>query len=593
MALKLTPRSLLTTVVTGGANLLLEQLERTTGTPSPIRVIGDRLEAATEVAPTGLHLSGLKAAKSNSAIPVVGAMASIVGPFTVGGRPDVPRGPKGWLAFLVQHGQACQMYEFHYLTTHHHLNPTLAASWKYWGNHGGGDVDTDYSRGTLMCNRFCETQSPAFDFMAPVMWTERLGTKRGVWENAIRTAAGFDSGTTPQEVDSYAARRPYPHQDAYGRTRVGGNLGDYIERSYLTDLSPAQIVLNWYERTNGLEHATKGRIRTAAFDRLNSNMHRKFVIPAAYDVDHASREEWTQRMCAWLDTAQYLTWACEMARLHRTYGRATKCPSWWQKHCNAWGIAVPTAQTQADRLTYWERAVQQDDKAFEGLRLKLTEGEWQAVAWALMEAARSPGDKGYCGEQIVPDGHWRHILDMPGKCGALRPPPYLLDGQINQGLLGHWTAQQDFKSWWHSGFSKVWNTVFSAVASFTGAGVVLQALQYVQEAMAVIAQILQIGTALAHGGEVNWSAVEDIIGEVVDLTVNVAEANGVDLGQLMPDGVWDALTTAGAAIPAWGGSLAGAVKEKAEVLRADLLSLRDNAHWDYLDEGFSTLVTEP
>ena len=71
MALKLTPQRLLVTVATGGANLLLEQLARTTGTPSPIRVIGDRLEAATEVAPTGIHLSGLKAAKSNSAIPVV------------------------------------------------------------------------------------------------------------------------------------------------------------------------------------------------------------------------------------------------------------------------------------------------------------------------------------------------------------------------------------------------------------------------------------------------------------------------------------------------------------------------------------------
>lgn len=533
------------------------------------------------------------------------------------------RGPKGWLSQLLQHGGMCIAYEMHYLKDRNHLNPIMAASWKQSGSSSGsfeGEPDFDFSRNTLMCNRFAEQQAPVWDWMAPCLWNHgEFGATKDYYYASIVYDIASTNYAEGAEVNEGASRKFYSAESTpnllndvansfYAKHMVIGRdysehpdeaygirYGEIKEKDYIgggTD--PGYRVSRWRSWVvDKHAHQTAGR-NYREFPAYNSEVPK---VPLYYDLSKGRRLEFKERMARWLDNAQWFVWACEMARLHHPEGRGKHCPKWWAAHANAWGISTPKWETQKNRKTYVDFVKEKEDELYYGLELTGWDWKyWEEVARTVISVTHLPGEVHYRGEQIaiydeVTDKSYpRHILDMPLNCGMV-PPSMLVDGAINQALLNNWAMHTEMKDAWDTYIVPIAKAVFSLVASFMS-GIVQVAFQIIQMAINVIIQLVRFFVAMAHGQDFDWAQFGTILFNIGVVTAAALSASGVEISvaEALPEGVWQALTDIKAALPSWGGAMSGSVKDAALSLRDDLIHLRDVTKWDFLEEAYSTMI---
>jgi hypothetical protein len=278
-----------------------------------------------------------------------------------------------------------------------------------------------------------------------------------------------------------------------------------------------------------------------------------------------------------------------MARLH--CGVPTYLPKWWEEYANSWGISVAPPALAVLRRRYNTNSVYTEHRgvrnAVKACSLStLTPIAWEDVARALEKAAPKPGTTGYLGGQIRLTGK-RHILDLPPGASSL-VPSLRKDGEIYAGFLSSFCARQSFKESALMAWSVI-QAVFSFVASAVGGAAVAAALGAMQTAYAGACTLLSAVASISNGDatlETGWDVVQGI-GKCVSA---VGAAPGRDVAEMIPGDAWQALTTVGAQIPSWGGDLRALVGQDARTLQAQLCGLRDVYGWDYLDEGFSSLV---
>ena len=299
----------------------------------------------------------------------------------------------------------------------------------------------------------------------------------------------------------------------------------------------------------------------------------------------------------------WMIWAAEMARLHHKEGRSKAAPQWWVDYANAWGVMVSKPALQKSRPTYVEFAEDQngshntehfvDKQGHTTLKLGWGWKYWESIARTLMKVTGGvPGAEGYCGEQISAPGLPVHILDLPVSCGNIRPPTMVAGGEIMGGLISQWAGNHDARNNWDKYGVKVFSVIAKCLPVIGQlAGIVFSIVMDL--VLAVVAFAFNMIAKLANGGKFTWADTIGIVENIAALTnAGLAEA-GVHLSadDLMPEGTWNSLVTVGAEIKGWGGPVAATVRQYAQTVQNNFEEIRDFWGWDYLEEGYSTLVT--
>lgn len=512
-------------------------------------------------------------------------------------------GPAGWLGWLVNHGAACFAAELAYLDFHQSMiSPRIKVSWHqadndcgYVGAHAAVGDRTEY----LMTRRFIEPQHPAWGEgfgPNPVHSGGTLGDKS--LEIAL-TRLKEKIGGDPDPGNYRTNPLTVTHDQVEGKNPAE-RIADYVDKwgRGSDTVAPRRLIssLKLFTAADAvvpelLPLVEYGKGTTESFLRSRANKDHNLKIPAYWDTG-ASRDQWAQSMVRWFDTVVALVHACECARLHSAAGGDTWGPQWWRVFANCWGIASWSDSSYGDRVLYHELETSHERfrKCARATDIGNVSAErWAAVAKALIRAVGLPGDPGKCGEQIVDTGARRHILDMPPQCGDLRPVTYV------EGLLHHytsvWASRQSFSE---GGVIAVqWiNSIIGSVASVAGGSAVSSCISAMNTAYASCGVLIRAIGSMANGGSFAEIASEvvNMVGAIISVTSAVAGATGADVDEMIPDGVWEALTTVDAAIPEWGGELADQVAQDAKGLQSYLCDLRDNRRWPYLEEGFSMMI---
>jgi hypothetical protein len=514
-------------------------------------------------------------------------------------------GPAGWLGWLVNHGAACFAAEIMYMDFHQSMiSPRIKVSWHqadndcgYVGAHASISAHADY----LMTRRFLEPQCPAWGIgfgPNPIMNGGILDDK--ALEGLFTRMKDGDSCPTPGNYRANPNSAAYPssnplHERVRGRNpaeRIADYVADWTDtetvrgRALISSLKlfTADDIKGLPELAALVEY---GKGTTESFLRSRANKDHNLRIPDYWNAGEALRDQWAERVLRWFDTVVWLVWACECARLHSASW--DRCPQWWRVFTNCWGIAVAN-QAYGDRIRYFELETTHENfaRAQKACDIGNVSWErWEAVAKALIRAAGLPGDKGKCGEQIVETNKTRSILDMPGQCGDLRPATFI------DGLLYHyattWSSRQSFKE--GATIAVGWiNSIIGSVGSICGGSAVSSCMAAMNTAYAACGVLIRTIGSMANGGSLSGGDLVNLVGSLVSVTSAVAGATGVSVDEMLPDDVWEALTTAEAAIPEWGGELKDQVADTAIALQSDMCELRDVFNWPYLEEGFSFMV---
>jgi|GEM_PF-3744315 len=540
---------------------------------------------------------------------------SPAGKILIGGFKKMLVGPVGWLGFLVQHGGACQMYEMAYMMKKEHLAPDFKASWVDQER-----MEFQWKTKTLMCNRFMETQSPAFDWYGPDLTGGAHGVKADRLKHhftemvdkyqGVSSSKKWNTGITGTEygVMGYNAAGKYAQN--------GSSVNVEGEK-------PAANALEWYEQIVGREHHCAHRIAEYGYGEWSKYKNNKLVMPREFkdDTTGISGSLWNFRVRAWYRRAQWFVWACEMARLHCGTGSITNkvCPEWWLKYANSWGIMVPDEWALANRQSYPSWTKKQDSAAYEMLVLpNISMDNWEEIARTLMRVAPCPGAPGTLGDQI--SNRFTNILDFPrtpkDHDETSIEPPYRLGvssqsfpdckdpqwcGESEVEMLGnHWNMMaagnwlrhteikhlEDTMRQWILGAI---GTILSVITNIAGGLGTVASLCF-NAVYTVCAALVQIVVGLCTG----TLDAAGVIGAFMSCVTSVVGALGMEITDVLPDGVWDQLKTFGAEITAWGGAAWSSVEDFAQVLQTKLAMLSDpnmGYGWNYLDEAFGGLFT--
>ena len=572
MALKLTPKTLLLTLGTGGANLLLEQLAHKTGMESPLRPIGEQLQATVSKFTAPLIVN------AHTHDPYTGKFPPRV-------HNDTSTGPQGWLGFLMNHYAACFGFELIYMGWHEScLSPRIKGIWHSTGN---GYVEIDADANYLMQRRFAETQAPSWGVgygpSLAVLRDDENGSPWSLQDSWIKYLLELTS-----EGDSPPSSLDYRLDPEKFAQQHDEHADDHFSRVML--VNPALIAYRYNEHWKNTKTVGRRTLDAAQGDLLALAQKGKTLTPSAYwSSDPILTRLWASRIVRWFDNAQAGVYACEMARIHSASFQ--HCPSWWTRYANAWGVAVFATADYTAKSRYNHFLTHHDDSIAAGMACDLSSvsiSRWEKIARALMRAAPTPGTAGYMGEQIADEGKKRHILDMPPSCGSLRPPVYV-EG-IYDHFIGVWCHGESFKEAAVVAIKWV-NSVIGAVASAAGGSAVASAISAMDTAYAAAGTLLrQIARMANGGGFMTLGDALDVVASIANCTAAVSELTGISVDELLPDGVWNALTTPGAVIPEWGGVLKEMAADEATRLQGYFTDLVQLDNWPYLNEGFSTLI---
>jgi hypothetical protein len=539
MAPRLTPHGLLMTAATGGASLLLERIAQATGRPSAISSIADRVAAVSGPPPPPPRITPVQS---------VGV--------------SVQRGPTGWLGRVIEMGGRALAFELEYMLGtkyggHYHLAPMLAAT----RASKSSDPDLDWSRSTLMTERFCEPPCPAFPRCGPMFL---LGSSRDAYARYTDVYGSKHASNGGSSHDWFVAakfldpadvrwgwseeRRLYkigsgedPYADVLGRLRVR-NTDGAGELVY-----PARRVRDWAEDTLGLRaYRDKQLERTQhAIETINGTAAWSSCIIVPERYRGAELGAWLVRLGEWFRNGQYLAWCGVIACCE--HGTISEPPSWYRDHALAWGIGVPTGDQWATRKRYFDY----DD----GIRTKMTAAQLWDVLRQIVIHTPPPGSAGWLGEQIREDVDGRTLCDMPDDVGSLLP-------QID-------LVTEDNAQWWVAGALHKWNSKYpydwidsmspylNALISMAGAGLGSAATAAVAAAAGsaigqaalhmVVTLSLQAVTRMGRGQN-PFPSKGDIVGMIGDAVSSSGLADDLHMDSVPPE-LWDALQTVGKAIP--------------------------------------------
>jgi len=569
-----------------------------TGGLSELRRTAARTGAPAAVVPIRGPLGGVLGfdKKPPVPVPIIGAVHKV--PPRIKVKAASKTGPAGWLGWLVNHGAACFASELAYMDFHQSMiSPRIKVSWEQADNDSGyvgAHANVQHSADYLMTKRFVEPQCPA--------WGRGFGPNPirsgGILDDAALETAftRMESGAGCPMPGDYRTNPFTVTHDKVAGKNPAERIADYV--AYWADsktVHPRTLIsaLKLFGENDVVVPELRplyeyGKGTTETFLRSRGNKDHNLRIPEYWDAG-ARRVEWAERTLRWFDTVVWLVWACECARLHSAAYEMP--PQWWTVFANCWGIAVWN-QPFGRRVRYHELETSHERfaKCQKAVDIgNVSAARWEAVAKALIRTVGLPGDTGKCGEQIVETNKTRHILDMPPQCGDLRPVTYV------EGLLYHyatvWTSRQTFPQGGTIAVSWI-NSIIGSVASVAGGSAVSSCVSAMNTAYAACGVLIRAIGSMANGGSFAEIAADvvNMVGAIVSVTSAVAGATGTSVDEMIPDGVWEALTTVDAAIPEWGGELADQVANSAKWLQMNMCGLRDIEKWPYLEEGFSMMI---
>lgn len=565
--------------------------------------------------------------KMNILAPARDAIAAIAldpPPPTLGLSPSntigrtLPHGPPGWLARAVEFGGRALMFQVEYMLgtgygKHYHPLPMMAATRSSKSNVGSGyqsgenfGVDCDWSRNTLMTSRFVEPPAPCFPRCSPLFllpkkydyaasYEDAYGSKQSrnggfesEWERALQFVdpSGINWGLSSELQIAAGAGWSV---DADGCLLIGG------ERVY-----PANRVWRWCQKQTELNfgnarqfsHAASAIKATAGEGAIS----RPVVVPPYW---RTRLDVFVPRLARWYRNAQWLAYCG--AVLYANLPTVNGWPSWYRDHMLAWGLGATEIDRWGGKWVQSGGITGGPHVDPSGLRIKYREMEpglsadmsRSACLEILREIVRHtppPGTPGWMGEQIRSNSEGRTLCDMPEQVGSILPPVDLL--------------LDDGKQWWAAAAIAKWDqhgsNWLASIAPYVDIAISIAGSGVGSAATSAISSITTnvIKSAFLHV-VVNLSlqAVQKLgrgqnpfgsFGDVVGVIGTALDASGFvdDLAiDNMPAGLWDALKTAGAAIPTipgtdWSevGALYGSVQSK--------LTEIQGYGWNYIDEAF-------
>lgn len=483
-------------------------------------------------------------------------------------------GPRGWLGALFAHGSASLMYEINYLKHHRHLLPSVAATW----NNVKNEVHLDYSRGTLMARRFQEWQCPLFDSQSPDFRKYNEGVQGHEWRSGLSQAISGDGKESYWITETYLAndvRFPVAEGEAWAAIAEGTNI--------------AAAVQAWILWTLSRDHQGQGRALDRGLGLLLPHMLNQTKAPAAWNGSTSSRRIWGRRLLRWYWVAQFAIWSCEMVRIHRRTGE--RAPNWWAEYCAAWGIGCRDVDAGfgAYKGESYVTAVapnETGEKLRKGLKVSMSDAEWEATARRLIALAFVPGHSKVIGSQIAAPGKPRHVFDVPEQLGSAVPPLYLGGGHWNAYAALWWMNHTDISNFWTSTFLPVWNSVFSSLSAAAGSSAFSAFITSAQAIYQAGARVMQAGAAIANG-ELPDSA--DVVGAIAKIAGEVGALAGADVG--IPDDLWEQLKSA-APVAGYAGELAAWAQGQAEYVRSTFAVAQKQDGYAFLDDLIGGIVQD-
>jgi hypothetical protein len=599
--------------------------------PAPPAPGGFKLEAIAGSSAEGEHTGGFEAIGGSSSSGSKIAKKAPSGP-VFATKPE----PLGWFGYLLAHGGACLAYTYDYCESHKHLLPDMAASYEWQkGDIGRGPdvlIDDDWSRSTLMVNRFAEWPAPCvprgsprflgYQGYDPGVRNRRAELRESLFcyhLNVDPSGGSFHGGedyilgrkhyggiTSDLKMEVSAWGHGELHIDGSGRCYYRTHShGNHIDKP----IRPAENVLSYISYISSSDHRVHNKQLLLALPLLIANTQRQLVCPPFWRATADRRAEWWSRICYWFYNAQWLVWCAEMARLHCHLTRSLPAPQWWRDHCLAWGIGVPTLAQVLARRTFTHQMHEPDLEL--GDHISTTAGLVRGIKapqlWEMLRLVVTytpiPGSAGYCGEQIVPgekksDGktarYRLHLLDIPPEAGAIVPPVKL--DMWFPATSTKWSLGTTDTTLGADVIAPVINAVTSTVGSIVGAGALTSiGTALTQVAGQTISNVVMKVASVVLGRL--WEIVReadpkfkigagDIVGIVGGVIGGVGAGAGIDLKGI-PSDLWDNLKKVGAELEQFGdwSDLSSTLYD----LQDKLTGLRDRLGWDYLDQAYGGL----
>lgn len=514
--------------------------------------------------------------------------------------------PMGWLGALVTHGGACLSFQIDWMLgetygAHRQILPNMSVDYDNWND----DVILKWDSAEMLTNMFVEWPCPVFPRSTPAfllpddlepMHTEATGDN---YRSALAMNAGFNEialncfwGKSAEWKSAH-----YDHPDHFIAVTVDE---DHHLRVRGEKVHPAKRVRDWVNHIEEHKNGSEWRIgRNRQFeliehaqDEVGASTIRAIHVPSFWRASEARVEEYYVRLQNWYRTAHWLSWAGLMLCLHARMA----VPSWYRDHCVAWGIGVPSAVG----VSFGTAAlgVIPDGQLYIGRdpRLRILPSALHTeLLHAVVRHAPPPGTNGWMGEQIAAVGEPRTLCDMPPEAGSIQPPLELLD---EDGHLS-WCEASVTKSKsvsshlpWLDVVGPIIDILISVAGSFAGgaistaakavtaaAGAVLGAVSYIV-ATVCVQTVNKLGR-----GNYDMSA-----GDVVGLIGGAVSSSGLEGAALksVPEDLWAALKTAGAALPEIDGTDWALCSAKLQAVQESLHALQhnDGSKWAFVDAAF-------
>lgn len=605
--MKITRQSLLRTLGTGGANLVLRELDQVLDDHSAEGVDGlstaviGNVAAAVPLAPKQMKLAPISAIPLATS-PALSALDMNITPISA-----VPlstlRGPSGVLSMLSLHGSQCLAFMINYMTgrkygKHWHLMPHLRLHMNHWNR-----IKWYWDDDTLFANRYAEFPCPLFPQLQPCFvlpddvdadgnignWAQNGGSKTN-WDSELAVAGhgGDDFVVTHGryfETIFMDEHRDHMSVDDAGHFFVRGKR-----------VRPGQRAVLWSEGVAG----SSRRKRIAAGNRMDKAarclqlvagkgaIHHSLTVPEYWRENDTRLHQWWDRMSQWYFRAQWLVWCAQMLWMHCRATTKKVAPNWWKRHTTCWALGSPSHGRRHDRMVMPDKD--------ESLWTDLTEEQTIEIMRWVMAHTPVPGSDQADGRQIVEDGKTRTLCDFPDRLASAAPPCGLLDDDGKpwwpRHSVGTWLEKQDHWNWAQDVIMPVVNAVGSAATAGAGSAVsaTVEATTSIAQKVAykVAAYGIQALSRLCNGRAVFSGG--DLLSIFNDAFEISGLADSVDLKAFSGE-VWDALKTYGAQIP----DIAGA---DMDMIRSQLKDIQDIIHkiqnedgWPWIDEIYGQVST--
>jgi hypothetical protein len=522
--------------------------------------------------------------------------------------------PLGWLGALVAHGGTCMAFEIAYMTTkkygtHYHLLPNLGGDW----DNTSGDAELFWASTNLMTNRFREYPCPVYPRSGPTFllgsdygpyehnggtadkWRAAIDYRAGIGEvahlinwgpDAERWLTGTRTDTAPDDwgirVDSsgYLIHKGNRSGATWQRVYPGRRVADWATETAVKSTTSKAYRIG---RDRGFITTPMMLMSTAGIDYRQ----RPVWVPPYYRTSTKRLHDFYRRLLKWYYTARWLVWAADMMRIHSGH----KQPSWWQAHALSW--AIDSAGETSTALTRWSYMDVESD-----LRVKdLSTAQLDEILRAVVKHTPPPGKKGATGQQIAPEGSPLTLCDIPDEAGSVVPPIAILDDSGDQlwATYAVYKFKKHTELWpWLNWYGPIVDALISIAGSGAGgaltagikavAGAAMSALA-TQLVCYVATYALQAIVALGRG-KLTFDG-----GDIVALVSTAFEASGLGDEALknLPPGMWDALKTAGAAIPEVAGADWQETLPELMEIQSRLSDLKWIRKWNYLDAAYGGL----